>query len=160
MIELKKFSEEYLDKTFLWMQDEKLKESFLLDKEITRNSHRSWFEQLQKDETQKMFAIVYEGEHVGNIGLKNIDFKNRKAESWIYLGEVSHRGKGIARKALEGLSGKMKGEVIKLYARIADFNIPSIKTFISAGYQLEGILQMEMVYKRRHINIYRLCKII
>lgn len=160
MIELKKFSEEHLDKTFSWMQNEKLKESFLLDKEVNRDSHRNWFEGLEKDETQMIFAILYEGEHVGNIGLKNIDVKNRKAESWIYLGEVRHRGKGIARKALEALSSKMQGEVTKIYARIADFNIPSIKTFQSAGYQLEGILQKEMVYKGKQINIYRLCKIL
>lgn len=156
MIELKEFSEEHLNKTYLWMQNEKLKDSFLLDREVSHDSHRNWFEGVQKDETQRMFAIYYEGEHVGNIGLKNVDLKNKNAESWIYLGEVEYRGKGIARKALEELSGKMKGQVIKLYARIADFNVPSIKTFISAGYQLEGILQKEIIFKGNFLNIYRL----
>ena len=160
MIELKKFSEEHLDKTYLWMQDEKLKELFLLDKDISKDSHLSWFKSLKKDETQKTFAIFYDGEHVGNIGLKNIEPGNKKAESWIYLGEVGHRGKGIARQALEALSKEMQGDFIKLYARIADFNIPSIKTFQSAGYQLEGILQKEIIFKGNYLNIYRLCKIL
>ncbi len=156
MIELKKFSEEHLERTYLWMQDGKLKESFLLEKEVDWESHLSWFEGLKKDDSQRMFAIVYEGEHVGNVGLKNVDLKNKNAESWIYLGETKYRGKGIARKSLETLNLQMKGEVTKLYARIADFNVPSLKTFISAGYHLEGILQKEIFFKGEFLNIYRL----
>ena len=155
MIELQLFSEEHLDKTFHWMQDDRLKNAFLLDKEINRQSHQKWFDKLQKDETQKMYAILYEGIHVGNVGLKNIDYGNKKAECWIYMGDAEYKGKGIARRSLEALSQKMKGEFLKLYARIADFNFPSIKTFTSAGYELEGILQKEIIFKGKVLNIYR-----
>jgi RimJ/RimL family protein N-acetyltransferase len=155
MIKLQPFSEEYLEKTFLWMQDDRLKNAFLLNKTVSRQSHQKWFIDFQKDETQKMYAILYQGVHVGNVGLKNIDTKNKNAECWIYLGDAGYKGKGIAKDSLEALSEKMKGEYIKLYARIADFNIPSIKTFTSAGYQLEGILQKEVIFKGKVLNIYR-----
>lgn len=155
MIKLRDFSENHLSKTFKWMQNENLKNSFLLDKEITREGHGHWFKQIKDDNEQRIFAIIYQDTHVGNIGIKNIDGKNKKAETWIYIGDSGFKGKGFAAKSLVYLNERFHGEFQKFYAQIADFNIASIKTFSNAGYKLEGILPNELIFKGENITIYR-----
>lgn len=155
MIELRDFSEIHLSNTFKWMQNEKLKNSFLLDKEITKEGHNQWFQSVMKDSEQRIFAIIHQDMHIGNIGLKDIDAKNKKAETWIYIGDHRFKGKGLAAKSLICLNQKYIGEFEKLYAQVADFNIASIKTFSKAGYKMEGILSNELIFKKESITIYR-----
>lgn len=160
MIELQIFSQKHLDKTFLWMQNEDLKASFLLDKNITKDSHSKWFVALKKDQAQKNFAIIYNNFHVGNIGVKNIDLSNKKAEVWIYIGDNSFKGKGIAKESLNLLNDFFVNYINKLYANIGDFNYQSLRLFIASGYRIEGFLHDEIFFKGRSINIFRLYKIL
>ncbi len=160
MTELVLFNEKHLDNTFEWMQNVELKKMFLLDKEINKSSHLDWFESIQGDRSQEIFAIIYNKQHVGNIGLKNIDVKNKKAEVWVYLGDINYRGKGIAKKSLLELENNKIGELNKIYAHIADFNFSSFKAFASVGYNIEGFFQKDMLFKNQFINIYRLHKLI
>jgi RimJ/RimL family protein N-acetyltransferase len=160
MTELVLFNKEHLDNTFEWMQNVELKKMFLLDKEISKSSHLDWFESIQDDCSQEIFAIIYNKHHVGNIGLKNIDAKNKKAEIWVYLGDLDYRGKGIAKKSLLQLENNKVGELNKIYAHIADYNFSSFKTFASVGYTIEAFFQKDMLFKNRFINIYRLHKLI
>lgn len=157
MIKLEIFSESYLDNTFEWMQNQNLKRAFLLDKKITEVSHRDWFEEVKKDDSQRIFAILHKEVHVGNIGIKNIEREHKKAEIWIYIGNNSFSGKGLGTSALIQLNEKFQGEYHKFYAQIADFNIVSIKTFTKAGYKLEGILHNELIFRGEFVNIYRFC---
>lgn len=155
MIKLENFTDNHLPKTLQWMQNSELKRSFLLDKEITKEGHDKWFQQIKNDREQKIFAIIYEDTYVGNIGFKNIDEKNKKAETWIYIGDTGFKGKGLAAKALIQLNKNFRGKFQKFYAQIADFNIASIKTFTRAGYKMEGILPNELIFKGKNVNIYR-----
>lgn len=156
MIELSAYSSKHLEATFDWMQNEELKNSFLFARTVTRESHQLWFDQLENDHSQKIMAITYDGVHVGNIGLKNIDNKNKKAEVWIYIGEMEFRGRGIARCALTNFVQSLAGQFNKLYAHVADFNYASLKLFLSSGFRIEGVLQKEMVFKGEFLNLYRL----
>lgn len=160
MIELLKFSSEHLSNTFEWMQNQSLKDTFLLDKEITTESHLIWFKGLNRDSSQTLFAIIFDGVYVGNIGLKNMDYTNKNAEIWIYIGDQNFRGKGIAKHAIIKLEEIFAGEFIKFYARVADFNLPSIKSFQAANYNIEGILKNDVIFKKRTINILRFYKLL
>lgn len=160
MLELIKFSEHNLDKTYQWMQDEKLKSLFMLEKNISKLDHQVWYENLKEDESQVIYAINYEDVHVGNLGFKNIDLKNKKAEIWIYLGDYSYRGKGIAKKALLELEKIAPSEINKIYANIANYNSPSLNTFIALDYKIEGLLIEEMVYKEKFVNVFKLYKLL
>ena len=155
MIELQEFSENHLSNTFQWMQDQKLKDFFLMDKEISKEGHSKWFQQVKEDTSQRIFAIIHQDTHIGNIGLKNIDLKNKKAETWIYIGDSGFKGKGLATKSLIYLNRHFLGQFHKFYAQIAAFNIASIKTFSNAGYKLEGIMSNELIFKGENITIYR-----
>lgn len=158
MIELLNFSEVHLEETFLWIQNESFKYYFLFDRKVTSENHKEWFKNIENDEQQKVFAIMYNGQHVGNIGLKDIDLANRKAETWIYLGNDTFKGRGIAKNSLKALQqfAKRDLDLHKLYAHVADFNHISLKTFLGADFKIEGLLHEEREFQGKFINLFRL----
>jgi RimJ/RimL family protein N-acetyltransferase len=62
------------------------------------------------DSSQRAYAIYYDGKHVGNCGLKNFDTDNSYCELWIYIGEITMRGRGIAKYAVQKLKTLAKDE--------------------------------------------------
>ena len=92
---LESFGEKHLDRTFQWIQDENLKTDFMFTALVTKEGHRKWYKQYCEDKTQKIWAVYNHDVHVGNVGLKNIDLRNKKAEAWIYVGERQIQGKHI-----------------------------------------------------------------
>lgn len=156
MIELYPYSSKYLASTFDWMQNEELKKSFLFARTVTPETHKRWFEQLENDHTQKVMAITFNGVHVGNVGLKNINNLHRNAEVWIYIGNENFRGKGIAKNSLLKFTGLLSGNLNKVYAHIADFNYQSLKLFLGSGFRIEGFFQKELLVDGEFVNLYRL----
>ncbi|MGV8878714.1 MAG: GNAT family N-acetyltransferase [Sphingobacteriaceae bacterium] len=155
MTELVHFKADHLDATFNWMQDTDLLNAFLLDKQITKIAHQQWFLNLKKDDSQEIYAIVVDSNHVGNIGLKNIDHHNRNAEAWIYIGDRDYRGKGIARSALLSMNQLCADRFNKLYARIWVHNFNSLNSFLKSDYIFEGILKAEIYFKGSFLDIIR-----
>lgn len=86
--------------TFIWLQDRQLREDFLMTKKPVRKEHFSYWRKLLNSDTQQSYSIFYSGQHVGNCGLKNICFNECKCELWIYIADVSVRGKGVAKSAI------------------------------------------------------------
>lgn len=156
-ISIKPFLRSNLDSTFLWMQNEQMKSDFMFDKIVTWETHEKWFKNYQKDFTQECFGIYYLSTHVGNIGLKNIDIKNYKAEAWLYIGEEKYRGKGIAREALSQLVKYCFKELNyhKIYAHILEHNLSSLKLFASVGFEQEAYLKDEFFFKGKFVSLYR-----
>lgn len=152
---LEKFNEKHLASTFKWLKDPSLKNDFLFQKDITEESHHQWFLAYTKDSTQQIFAIIFQGKHVGNIGIKNIDNTHQKAESWIYIGEKSFKGKGIAKEAYLQLFETLKLSFRKIYCHIADFNISSIKLHQGVGFKVEGIFQDEFLQNKQLHTLIR-----
>lgn len=162
-VKIREFREEHLDNTFIWMQDEKLKRDFLLGITITKESHFNWFKRYQEDPTQKIWAIYFENQHVGNVGLKNIDLKNKKAEVWIYIGVDNLKGKHIGSNTWNLLFSDVSFLNLKLhkvYSVVANWNNASNKMFLNAGFTKEGYLIDECFTFGEYITLVRYGKIL
>jgi diamine N-acetyltransferase len=160
MVKLTDYKREHLENTYQWMQDKNLKEMFLLDRVISLESHENWFTSIIKDDSQEIYAIEFGDVHVGNIGLKNIDIQNQKAEIWIYLGDLNYRGRGIAKAAILELLDMKKHDLKKIYAHVVDYNFASLKLFLSTNFNIEAFLRKEIVFKNRSLNLFRLYKLL
>lgn len=156
MVSLKKISQEHLSQTYEWMMDADLRRNFLYRKTITPQDHQNWFANYEKDSTQEIFAIYHENKYVGNVGLKNIDVVNNNAETWIYIGDTSMKGKGIGVQANENLCTMVRGRFHKLYAHIAEFNLSSTKMYQKSGFVLEGNFKDQLYYENCYHNLLRL----
>ena len=155
MVHLEPFAEKHLDKTYQWMLDKELRKNFLFRKNLSVADHKHWFDSYLHDKTQRIFAVYYNDIHVGNVGFKHIDKINNNAETWIYLGEVSVKGKGIAAKSYQKLIENYRTEFHKIYAHIASFNESSVKMYRKAGFVLEGDFKDQLYWEERYYNILR-----
>lgn len=94
------------------------------------------------------FAIEYQGELVGSIGLVlKTDVYRKSAEIGYWLGE-DYWGKGIASHAVKLMVdyGFQHLDIVKIYSGIFSFNVASQKVLEKNGFEKEGILK-KAIYK-------------
>ena len=111
---------------------------------------------------QFCFAIIYDGEVVGSIGLfrqENIHFKT--AELGYYIG-VEYWGKGLMTEAVRLACKHVfdNTDIVRIYAEPFAENIGSCRVLEKNGFVLEGILR-KTAYKTgnfREMNLYALVK--
>lgn len=136
MVTIEAFEEKHLAATYIWMQNVEMKRQFLFSRAVTPESHAVWFSSLQNNASERVYAILMDDRHVGNVGLKNMQPANQSAETWIYLGETSARGKNVAFQAYVMLFDllRIEGTYFDIYCHIASFNASSKRLFQKLGF--------------------------
>jgi len=156
-ITLLSFTAQHVDRTFQWVKNPELRRLFLMRGELDLDSHMAYFSRVLNDDRQIWYALIFQGEHIGNCGLKNLDLKKKECELWIYIGEQAIRGKGIGRKATVMLIERSK-EIgcHHIYLHVADFNNVAIKMYSSLGF-CRSIDQGDLsAWKKRGIRVIRM----
>ncbi len=84
--------------------------------------------------------LIFSGELlVGIIGLKDIDYVDFKAHVGYWIGR-EHWNKGYATEALSLIVEYAKGVLglKRLYTKVLDFNLPSLRVLMKNGFMVEG----------------------
>ena len=134
-IRLRPFSKEHLEATYEWLQDQDLRQDFLLLRPITREGHAKWFQRLARDETQAVFAIEDRDlGHVGNAGVKNLE--GPKGELWIYLRPGKVRGHGLGLLATQELIRILfeDMDLEEIYLHVAQVNHAALGLYEKLGF--------------------------
>ena len=155
-VSIKKFGFKYLEKSRRWMNDKELCRSFNRHfKFLTLNAQKVWYQKLLKDKTQIIFAIEVDGVYVGNVGLKNIDYQNKKAEYYIFVGDVNFRGKGVGQAATKHFLSYIKKNtgLHKIYLHVEYTNLPAIKLYTKVGFVKEGILHDDICLNQKYVTM-------
>ena len=103
-------------------------------------------------EPQQIFAIDYEGEYAGNIGLHpGTDVYRKTAEIGYFLGEP-YWGKGIMTQAVQLLCdyGFKSLDIVKIYAGVFEYNQASMRVLKKCGFFREAVLQ-KAVFKQEKL---------
>ena len=115
-----------------------------------------WFDTLSGRQDMKIFSIKNkEGEYLGNIELRDIDYLVGRAEMGIFLADPESRGLGLGREAMEGLIEFSFDDLRlhRLYARILEHNSAAQKAFLSCQFQLEGRERQAHYDQGRHWDV-------
>ena len=129
------FTKDHMKKTFTWVEDPDIQRYFLMRGQPTWEGHKSYIDRILKDSSQCVFAIIYGDLHCGNCGLKNI-VSGKESELWIYIGDVSLRGRGIGQLAV-GLLVQKGFELFHLemiYVHFGDFNVAARHLYERMGF--------------------------
>lgn len=106
-----------------------------------------WFARMMEDEKVVMFAVETKEEkrHIGIVWLWNIDYRNRKAEARIIIGNKRCWGKGYGREVLKLLVNFafQNLNLNKVYAYVLKDNPRAVKAFEKLGFAKEGDLKGE-----------------
>jgi RimJ/RimL family protein N-acetyltransferase len=109
---------------------------FLMRNGVTRKGHIAYFRKAFRDPSQRLYAILSNGVHIGNCGFKNISPDGRKGELWIYIGDPSMRGKGAGREATRLLiqEGFERIGLKTICLHVADFNLAAQRMYLRFGF--------------------------
>ncbi|GEM_PF-820904 len=113
---------------------------YAVDGVATPEATERYIEQLLKDPRRLSFAILWDGQHVGNIGLKDYQHGRAEAECFIEIGVTHLRGQGIGRKSmdllLEHCFDRLRLEGVRL--GVFDFNVGAIRLYRGLGFSNTG----------------------
>lgn len=99
-----------------------------------------YFYQLMTDKQRETFAIMYGDEHIGNVGLKEIDHKLLKAECFIEIGRSTFRGQGYGLEAMTQLLIKAFRDLglKEVELEVLEFNVAAIKVYKRLGFRADS----------------------
>lgn len=140
-----------------WRNDAEIRKRTREYRLLNMGNQERWFNSLHDDRNTIMFAVTdRRGKLIGVVGLTYIDWKNRRAEVSIYIGDKEAQGKGHGFDALVTLIryGFHTTNLHKLYAEIFAFNEPSIKLFEKASFKLDGTKREDHFENGRYWDTY------
>lgn len=155
-ISIRKFKKEDIDNKIRWINDSENNEFLHYDLPLEYEKTLKWFMN-NKDRMDRFDAVIeYNAMPVGIIGLLNIDYKNKKAEFYITVGEKKYKGKGIAYKASTELLKRAFNDLglNKIYLYTETENKIAQKLFSKLGFIREGLLKQDMIIKDKKKDRY------
>ena len=134
------FTNNYLN----WLKDKSINQ--YLESRHTSHSKESlisYINYCNKSENNFLFGVFtkVENEHIGNIKLGDIDWKNQNANIGIIIGEKDFWGKGIATTAIQLLTSFAftNLQLTSLCAGCYEENFAAKKAFLKSGWKLSGV---------------------
>lgn len=156
---LRKFEEKDIASIYLFRNDPQIKRNlggFSLG--YSTEDIKKWIEFHNKSANEMMRAIVTKTDDIciGHVGFYNIDFRTRKAEFAIIVGDQNCQGKGIGKKVTKEMLriGFKELNLHKIYLTVLESNIKAINLYKSFGFHNDGILIDEVFRDGSYHNMF------
>jgi UDP-4-amino-4,6-dideoxy-N-acetyl-beta-L-altrosamine N-acetyltransferase len=157
MIDLVDLAESHLAATYRWVSDPSVRDGLLVDRKISTDEHRAWFAKLANDSSQRVFAALADGCHIGNFGYRNLLPGHGTGELWMFIGpEFQGRRMGfpMLNRGLEMGFGTLK--LRKVLLNVDTTNVRALLLYARAGFHVEGLLHADQIYQDRPVDLLRM----
>jgi diamine N-acetyltransferase len=130
-----------------WFGDPEVKRHLGVWLPFSLAQEERWFErsleQIERQEVVLLAIETSEGVHIGNIGLHQIDWKNRHAELGITIGEKAYWNQGYGTDAICTMLKLAFREMgmHRVQLRVDADNARAIRCYEKAGFKKEGTLR-------------------
>jgi RimJ/RimL family protein N-acetyltransferase len=125
---------------------------------VTRQEHEKWYSALLENKNAAVFAIttVKDNCYIGNVWLWDIDWRHRKAELRILIGDGNYHGKGLGTEAIKlaALFAFKELNLHKIYAYVLGSNERAKKAFEKAGFSEEGNLRKDRLINGQYQDVF------
>jgi UDP-4-amino-4,6-dideoxy-N-acetyl-beta-L-altrosamine N-acetyltransferase len=124
-----------------WFNDPEVRQYLEMYLPMSVAEEEQWFEAHLKDDTSRIFGIeTEEGRLIGNIGLHNLDWKNRNAELGIVIAEKEYWGRGYGTDAVKTLLDFAFNEMNlhRVSLSVYEFNERAVRCYEKCGFRHEG----------------------
>ena len=151
---LKPLEERHSEQMFQWINDRELVEFNASFKNVSREDHDLWFENILKDPSVAIFAIELDnGQFIGSCQLNSILPKS-SAEIQIRIGAAGQgRGHGTETIRLLLKYGFEDLDLHRIYIRAFESNKRSIRMFEKCLFKLEGTLREHTLINGEYKNV-------
>lgn len=143
-LKLSAFEERHLENVRRWVNDPVVADFLDRAFPVSDAEHQKWYSNIVQRQDCVFFAIeTSEGEHIGNVWLWNIDWRHRKAELRVLIGQSERQGRGLGTEAITAACNFAfnKLNLHRVYAYVLSNNPRAKRAFERAGFVQEGVLQ-------------------
>ncbi|MEA1992870.1 MAG: GNAT family protein [Euryarchaeota archaeon] len=143
---LRALEKEDIENCWRWINDPEITEGLAMIFPVSKYEEEKWYENTVGDDKNKIFAIEADSTYIGNIGLHEIDWVNRKAELGIMIGEKESQGKGYGTDAIKTLLryAFTKMNLHKIQLRAFEYNKKAIQCYKKCGFNEEGVMREDV----------------
>ncbi len=159
-VELGPIKREYLPRYVEWFNDWEMSQYMVpgMPIPLTLEDETDWFERRRGDRNSVVFAILAlpQKELVGNCGLHELDWKNRKAMFGIFIGNKDYWGKGYGTDATRTLLRYAFEQLgmNRIELEVYDFNPRAIRAYEKAGFRRDGTRRQALYREGAFHDIY------
>jgi diamine N-acetyltransferase len=157
-IRLRPVERDDLPRFVAWFGDPEVHRHLAIWLPFSLAQEERWFEnhlqQLERQELVLLAIETNEGIHIGNIGLHQIDWKNRHAELGIAIGEKAYWDRGYGSDAIRTLLRLAFREMNmhRVQLRVDADNARAIHCYEKAGFKKEGTLRDVVFREGKYIG--------
>ena len=126
--------ESHLERAVKWFEDPAVLNGILQRKLANPGAIKEWLKAFYSNKLDFHFAIFNNGDHIGNISLRNIDSLNNHGEMVVYLGEQRAKGYGLkaVKKFIDYCFDEIK--IHKIYITVGDNNLIARHLYRKCGF--------------------------
>ena len=124
-----------------WFNDPETRGYLQMYMPMSQAAEELWFEAQLKAENRHIFGVeTLEGKLIGNVGLEDIDWKNRSAVLGITIGEKDYWDHGYGAEAITILLKFAFAEMNlhRVSLSVYEYNQRGIRCYEKCGFKLEG----------------------
>ena len=124
-----------------WLNDPEVRQYLKIYLPMSKAEEEEWFETQMEDDSGRVFGIeTEESVLIGNVGLSDLDWKNRSAFLGIVIAEKEYWGRGSGSDAIVALLRFAFGEMNlhRIYLSAFDSNQRAIRCYEKCGFRHEG----------------------
>ena len=136
-----------LEQIMTWINDPEIVGNFgWFGKPVSREEEQQYLERLIASSTDKVYSAFSGGEYIGQVGLHELDDRNKQGRLSIIIGNKDNWGRGYAHQMVDALLDKAFNDlhVHKVWGVFLEQNKKAYRLFIEkCGFRIEGILRQE-----------------
>lgn len=136
-----------------WLNDPEVIRYLKLYAPLSMPDEEDWYKAMREDPSQMVFAVETEtGQHIGNLGLMHLNWKDRSAELGIVIGDKSQWGKGYAQDAVQSLLAFVfeQMNLNRIHLRVYADHAAAITVYRKCGFVEEGRLREDVYAEGRY----------
>ncbi|MDW4440332.1 GNAT family protein [Staphylococcus saprophyticus] len=145
-----------------WKSNKELREMLGTLYPISELEHKQWFENKMLERNNKNFIIEQNDQAKGLLGYNQIDWVNRNAEVFIFIGEASQQGRGIGKQAMQQLIDFSRDDLNlhMIYLNVFSYNSGAIKMYGKLGFNIDGQLRESKFSKGKYHDTIIMSKLL
>jgi RimJ/RimL family protein N-acetyltransferase len=127
-----------------WINDPEIRHFVAMRYPLSMAEEEGWWQGFLQRKTDHIFAIEAEdATYIGNIGLHDLEWENRRAMLGIMIGQKAYWGQGYGTDAIRTLLGWAFGylNLHRVYLTVYAYNQRAIRCYEKCGFQHEGTLR-------------------
>ncbi len=153
---LRPLCESDLERMVVWINDPQIRKFITTYLPMTMKQEKGWLDKMSSSNKNIVFAVIkkHNGEHIGNMGIQNIDWRNGTATFGFMIGEKGHWRKGYGTEMLELMLEYVFNtlRLRRVESCVLDPNEGSIKVHKMCGFKQIGIFNKKYLVDGKYLD--------